>query len=141
MDELVEIYDYVRADLDRVMNFWLKYSHDYKYGGFFNCIDENGTIYDETKYIWLQGRQVWMYSKLYNNLARFKNEKILQSAIDGCKFLMNDSIRNPKTYKCCFSCTRDGQPIKIQRTIFSECFYFMAVSELYIATKNKIYEV
>lgn len=26
--------------------------------GFFNCIGRDGQIYDELKYVWLQGRQV-----------------------------------------------------------------------------------
>ena len=58
MDELnlKSILDYVSQDFDRVISFWLKNSHDHVFGGFFNCIDENGRVYDETKYIWLQAR-------------------------------------------------------------------------------------
>ena len=26
--------------------------------GFYNCLDEDGSVYDTTKYGWLQGRQV-----------------------------------------------------------------------------------
>lgn len=33
-------------------------------------------------------------------------------------------------WKCAFCLTRDGKPVKIQRTIFSECFYILAMDEL-----------
>ena len=83
-----------------------------------------------------------MYAKIYNSVDRYKNnENLLKSSILCAKFLMNDNIRDPITYKCCFSCTRDGKPLKIQRTIFSECFYFMAMSEVYIATRDELYKV
>ena len=32
--------------------------------------------------------------------------------------------------KCAFCLTRDGRVVKVQRTIFSECFYVMAMDEL-----------
>lgn len=50
-------------------------------------------------------------------------------------------VKNPETWKCYFSLTRDGKPLKIQRTIFSECFYLMALSELAIATEEEKYKV
>ena len=139
--ELIEILKFVKEDLDRVVSFWLKYSHDDEFGGFFNCLDEDGKVYDETKYIWLQGRQIWTYCKLYNTIERFKRDDLLTAAIRGAQFLMSDEIRDPKTYKCCFCCTREGKPLKIQRTIYSEVFYFMGLSELYIATRNDKYKV
>jgi hypothetical protein len=30
---------------------------------------EDGSLYDSKKYVWLQGRQVWMFSKLFNGLS------------------------------------------------------------------------
>ena len=52
---------------DRVLPFWEKYSPDHVNGGYFNCLDRDGKVYDTTKYIWLQARQVWMFSKLCRN--------------------------------------------------------------------------
>jgi hypothetical protein len=37
--------------------------------------------------------------------------------------------------------TCDGKPVKIQRTIFCECFYIMAMAGLYQATKEEKYKV
>ncbi|XP_077453667.1 uncharacterized protein LOC144072006 isoform X1 [Stigmatopora argus] len=39
--------------------------------------------------------------------------------------------------KCAFCLTRDGKAVKIQRTIFSECFYIMALDELSRVTGDK----
>lgn len=44
-------------------------------------------------------------------------------------------------WKCAFCLTRDGKTVKIQRTIFSECFYIMAIDELSRVTGDKDMQV
>lgn len=52
--------------------------------GFFTCLDEDGNVFDETKYIWLQARQVWMYMRLRNEVERYKNnEQLYHAAVKG----------------------------------------------------------
>ena len=51
-----------------VMPFWMRHSIDTEHGGFFTCLDNDGSVYDETKYTWLQGRQVFMLSRLFNEV-------------------------------------------------------------------------
>jgi mannose/cellobiose epimerase-like protein (N-acyl-D-glucosamine 2-epimerase family) len=51
--------------LESVIPFWTRHSPDRVNGGFWNCLDRDGSPYDTTKYGWLQGRQVWMLAKLY----------------------------------------------------------------------------
>ena len=82
-------------------------------------MSSEGSSYDSTKYCWLQGRQVWMYCRLYLQLERFRLDSIYQAAVRGGKFL-RDFVKNPDTGKCYFSVTREGKPVKIQRTIFTE---------------------
>ncbi len=48
--------------------------------------------------------------------------------------------KDDDTGKCFFLLTQDGKPIKTQRTIFSESFYTMAMSEMAIATKEEKYK-
>ncbi|XP_056130496.1 N-acylglucosamine 2-epimerase isoform X2 [Lampris incognitus] len=127
----------IGEELDRVVAFWLKYSHDTQ--GFFNCIGSDGKVYDELKYVWLQGRQVWMYCRLYRTLERFRKPEILEAAKAGGAFLQKFA-RVPSSgspWKCAFCLTRDGKAVKIQRTIFSECFYIMAIDELSRVTEDK----
>ena len=54
--------------LDSVLPFWLEKSQDYEYGGYFSCLNRDGSVYDTDKFIWLQGREVWMFAMLYNKV-------------------------------------------------------------------------
>lgn len=53
--------------LDRVLPFWLEHSQDSLCGGYFTCLDRDGSVYDTDKFVWLQGREVWMFAMLYNS--------------------------------------------------------------------------
>ncbi len=110
---------------ERVLPFWERYSPDPVHGGHFNNLDRDGTVYDTTKHIWLQARQVWMFSKLYRMVeARPAWRSIAES---GMNFLINHALRpDGRVY---FSLACDGRPIYQQRKIFTECFYAMALSE------------
>ncbi|XP_012675569.1 N-acylglucosamine 2-epimerase [Clupea harengus] len=121
-----------RSELDSVVDFWLKHSHDKQYGGFFTCVGKDGKVYDELKYVWLQGRQVWMYCRLYRTMERFRRPEILEAAKAGGAFLQRFALvpSSGSPGKCAFCLTRDGRAVKVQRTIFSECFYVMAMDEL-----------
>jgi hypothetical protein len=58
----------------------------------------------------------------------------------GGEFLMKH-FKDPATGKVFFSTTRDGKPTKMQRTIFSEVFYSMAMAGLAKATQQTKYKV
>eukprot|EP00794_Sanderia_malayensis_P007358 gene7358-8178_t len=138
MEELTILREKIEKELANVASFWMSNSHDEKHGGFFNCIYEDGRVYDDLKYVWLQGRQVWMYCRLYNEMNRFQKKKILDAAEKAAKFLMDNVKREDN--RCYFCVTSDGEPVKLQRTIFSECFYVMAMTEVGRATGNKLYK-
>ncbi|XP_072178053.1 N-acylglucosamine 2-epimerase-like [Diadema setosum] len=138
-DQLAHYLEKCESELVRVMDFWLKHSHDEEFGGFFVCLGQDGKVYDETKYCWLQGRQVWTYSKMYNSIPRYHTDQVLNAAKKGGEFLM-EHVKNPANNKCHFAVTRSGEPIKIQRTIFSECFYTIAMAELARATGETKYK-
>jgi N-acylglucosamine 2-epimerase len=57
---------YKNALLNNVIDFWSKKSLDKEYGGYFTCLDREGNVYDTDKFVWLQCRQVWMYSAMFN---------------------------------------------------------------------------
>lgn len=60
--------------------------------------------------------------------------------ISGGEFLLNH-IKRPEDGRCYFQVTAEGQPIKIQRTIFTECFYVIAMAELARASNLSRYKV
>ncbi len=110
---------------ERVIPFWERHSPDHTHGGYFNCLDRDGTIYDTTKHIWLQGRQAWMFSKLYRSVEQ--KPSWLAMARLGIDYLRTHAHRSDgRVY---FSMTAEGKPVYLQRKIFSECFYVMALAE------------
>lgn len=58
----------------------------------------------------------------------------------GGEFLLNH-IKRPEDGRCYFQVTAEGQPIKMQRTIFTECFYVIAMAELARASNLSKYRV
>lgn len=110
---------------ERVIPFWEKHSWDRVDGGFWNCLDRAGRIFDTTKYGWLQGRETWLFSKLYRTVEQ--RPLWLDMARSGAAFLKDKALTRDDRLP--FRMTADGRPISIQRKIFSECFYVMAMAE------------
>jgi len=123
---------YEQELLENVIPFWEKHSPDWKHGGYFNCLDQDGTVYDSTKHIWLQGRQVWIFSKFYRDIES-KPEWLTMARL-GADFLQNYAIREDR--RVYFSVTAAGKPIYQQRKIFSECFSIMALAEFARASEQ-----
>ncbi len=108
-----------------VIPFWENHSPDWENGGFYNCLDEDGSVYDTRKHVWLQGRQTWLFSKLYNSVE--KKENWIKIAESGAQFLRSKAKREDK--RVYFSVDEQGKGLWMQRKIFSECFYIMAMAE------------
>ncbi|HOX74808.1 MAG TPA: AGE family epimerase/isomerase [Bacteroidales bacterium] len=118
-----------------VIPFWEKNSIDKECGGFFTCLDRYGNVFDTDKFIWLQGRQVWLFSAIYNNME--KNNKWLDIAEHGAQFL--DKYGHDKDGNWYFSLNREGKPLVAPYNIFSDCFATMAFGQLAKATGNEHY--
>lgn len=56
--------EYKSELFERIIPFWLEKSQDEEFGGYFSCLDRDGSVFDTDKFIWLQGRQVWMFAML-----------------------------------------------------------------------------
>jgi N-acylglucosamine 2-epimerase len=129
------IEQYKKELLDNVIPFWLTKSQDEKYGGYFSCLDHQGNVYDTDKFIWLQGRQVWLFSMLYNKVE--KRQEWLDCAIQGAEFLKKHG--HDGSYNWYFSLTQEGKPLIEPYNIFSYTFAAMAFGQLSIATNNSDY--
>ena len=121
--------------LTNVLPFWLEKSQDTKFGGYFTCLDRTGNVFDTDKFVWLQGREVWMFSMLYNNLE--KNPEWLKCALQGGEFL--NRFGHDVNYNWYFSLTQEGKPIIEPYNIFSYTFATMAFGQLSKATGNQEY--
>ena len=121
--------------LDNIIPFWLEKSQDTEFGGYFTCLDRFGNVFDTDKFIWLQGREIWLFSMLYNNLE--KNQEWLQCAKQGGEFLKKSG--HDGNFNWYFSLTREGKPIIEPCNIFSYTFAAMAFSQLNKATGDPEY--
>lgn len=126
---------YKKELLDNVMPFWLDKSLDKEYGGYFSCLDREGNVYDTDKFLWMQGREVWMFSKLYNEVE--KKPEWLEAAILGAEFMKKYGHDGDLNWY--FSVTREGKPIIDPYNIFSYTFATMAFGQLSKATGDKEY--
>jgi N-acylglucosamine 2-epimerase len=122
--------------LHNVLPFWLTNSKDDTNGGFFTCLTRDGKVYDTDKFMWLQGREVWCFSYMYNNIAQ-KNEW-LQMALHGANFMEKHGRDDKGNWY--FSLTADGKPLVQPYNIFSDCFATMAFASLDKAAPNERYK-
>lgn len=121
--------------LNNVIPFWENHSKDKEFGGYFTCLDREGNIFDTDKFIWLQGRQVWMFSTLFNKVER--KEQWLDMALNGAMFLQK--YGHDGNLNWYFSLTREGKPLVQPYNIFSDCFATMAFGQLFKATEKEEY--
>lgn len=118
--------------LDDVIPFWSTHSVDWKHGGYFTCLDQKGHVYDTDKFIWLQARQAWTYSMLFNRVD--KRTDWLDIAENGIQFLKN--FGRDEQGQFYFSLTKEGTPLTYSFNIYADCFAALAFAEHYKATGN-----
>jgi N-acylglucosamine 2-epimerase len=119
LDRLAARY---RRDLfESVIPFWMKHSIDREHGGYFTCLDRDGSVFDDRKYMWLNGRQVWMLSRLYNSVE--KRPEWLAAARSGADFLRRHA--RDEQGRCYFALTRDGRPAAFQRKPYGAVFIML----------------
>lgn len=121
--------------LDKVIPFWLDKSQDKEFGGFFTCLERDGSVFDTDKFIWLQGREVWMFATLYNKVE--KKQEWLDAAIQGAEFLKK--YGHDGNLNWYFALDSEGRPLVEPYNIFSYTFAVIAFGQLAIATGNEEY--
>ena len=121
--------------LQQVIPFWMKHSRDNEHGGYFTCLTRTGEVFDKDKFMWLQGRQVWMLSMLYDNVQQ--DPAWLEFAEHGASFLLKHGRDQDGNWY--FSLDRSGRPLMQPYNIFSDCFASMGLAGLYKTTKNDEY--
>ena len=121
---------YARTLRDDVIPFWVRHCPDREQGAYFSCLDRDGSVYDTTKFMWVQWRIVWMLCDLYNKLER--REEWLELAENGLRFLMKHGRDEQGRYY--FALARDGRPMTAPYSVFSECFAVMGCAAYFRAS-------
>lgn len=111
--------------------FWFPRAIDREHGGFLHCFDRDGSLVDEDKSVWAQGRMSWMLLSLY--LDDERRPEWLEWAESGLSFLENHCI-DPADGRMYFHVQRDGKPIRKRRYAYSESFAAIAYAAHAAAT-------
>lgn len=72
---------------ERYLPFWEQGGIDEENGGFMCYLYDDGSVENDRKDIWYQGRGIWVYSYLYNELDR--NPKWLEIAREARDFMVD----------------------------------------------------
>jgi N-acylglucosamine 2-epimerase len=104
--------------------FWLKNSVDREHGGFLFCQDRDGTLIDTDKGLWQQCRFTWLLAELYGTVEQ--RPEWLELARHGLDFVRQHGFdRDGRMF---FVVTREGQPLRKRRYLFTECFAVAALA-------------
>lgn len=122
---LIELYDFYKTQLlTDTVPFWFPRSFDTEHGGFLLMRDEDGSLIDDDKAVWIQGRATWLLATLYNTVEH--KQEWLDGAKLGYEFL--NTYCFDQDGQMFFHVTRDGSPIRKRRYYFSETFYVIAAA-------------
>lgn len=116
---------YRKHVLEDIMPFWDERCIDKVYGGYLTCFDRKGTLTDDRKYIWFQGRQLYIYSLLYNKMA--KNPQWLQNAKQGFEFLVRYGYAGNGRWN--YILDRKGNVLEGTISIFSDFHVLQGIAE------------
>ena len=105
---------YRKQLLGDTVPFWFPRSFDRDYGGYLLMRDHDGTLIDDDKAVWIQGRATWLLATLYNTVE--KRPEWLEGAKLGYAFLIRHCFDSDG--QMFFHVTRDGRPIRKRRYIF-----------------------
>lgn len=130
-EELYEVYRH--SLLDDVVPFWLKHSLDQECGGYLHCLDRDGSVFNTDKGMWVQCRETWLFSKLYNTLESRK--EWLDAARHGFDFIMKYGFDTDG--RMFYAVTRDGRPLRKHPYLYTETFGVIACAEYAKATGDK----
>lgn len=115
-------YHYEHQLLSDTVPFWFPRSIDEEFGGYLLFRDADGTLIDDDKAVWIQGRAAWLLSTLYNTIEA--KPEWLAAAKSGIDFLNQHCF--DADGQMFFHVTREGLPIRKRRYFFSETFAVIA---------------
>lgn len=122
--------------LKDTLPFWLPRAMDREWGGYLTCFDQDGTLLQTDKAVWVQGRFAWLLATLYSTVE--KRSEWLEGAAHGIDFLCNHGFDTDG--RMFFWLTREGRPLRKRRYLFSECFAVMAFAAYAVATGQARYQ-
>ena len=127
--------DWVRAELESCVSFWLEHGMDKEHGGVYTCLTRDGKVFSTDKSVWMQGRCAWTFSYLCRVYG--KKQEWLDAAKSCPDFLEEHCINRTAGDRLYFTVTADGKPLRQRRYCFSEGFYAIGNAEYYGQTGER----
>lgn len=116
--------------LQDVIPFWLKHGMDRVNGGIHTALGRRGELLDSDKSVWFQGRAAWTFANLHNTVE--PRPEWLAAALSCAEFL-HGRCADPSG-KLHFTVTAEGDPLRMRRYVFSECFAAIGFGAVHRAT-------
>jgi N-acylglucosamine 2-epimerase len=133
---LQQILDQYRYDLfTDFIPFMDKYVIDHELGGFMCTVDRDGARISTDKTAWYEGRGIWTYSYLYNNVE--PNPKHLEVARKSVEFLMKNRPSGDNPWPSGFN--KDGAPSGGKPDIYGDLFIANGLQEFSKSKGNEKY--
>lgn len=127
---------YRRHLLEDIVPFWEERMLDSEYGGYYNCFDREGRLYNDIKCGWFVGRNMYMFSSLYNNIE--KRPQWLEAARIGRRFLTEKAMTQGGRLNQMMN--RDGSVINGATSIFTDHFAVKGLFE-YIEAAGSVDDI
>ena len=122
-EELKDLQSFYQKQLlEDTVPFWFPRSVDKEFGGYLLMRDQDGSLIDDDKAVWIQGRAAWLLSTLYNTFE--PRHEWLEASRSGIDFLNEHCFDTDG--RMFFQVTREGKPIRKRRYYFSETFAVIA---------------
>ena len=136
---LEELREHFRHDLfDEFLPFVVEHVVDHEYGGFMCNVDRDGTRASTDKSTWNEGRGIWVFSYLYNNVD--PNPKWLEIAGKSVDFILKTRPAGDTLWHKGF--TRKGVPIGESDTlIYSDLFVANGLQEYSRAAGDEYWDM
>jgi N-acylglucosamine 2-epimerase len=111
--------------VNNTIPFWIEHATDREHGGFTTCLDRRGDLLSPDKPMWVLSRISWLFARLYNDLEPRK--EWLDLARHGIEFIRKYGFdRDGRMF---YAVTREGQPLRKRRYLFTETFGVIALAE------------
>ncbi|MDI9454618.1 MAG: AGE family epimerase/isomerase [Spirochaetota bacterium] len=119
MMELGELKAFYTDHLfNTLVPFWMEEGIDWEKGGFFTCFSNDcERLVSTNKYVWSQGRFLWMLSRLAHEFGsysdRYSRKAYLDAATCGAVFLKERALL--ENGHAAWALNREGKPIAVDR--------------------------
>ncbi len=125
-DERKKLLDiYYDTLFNNFVPWWEKNSIDKEFGGYLTRLERDGNPYSYDKDMWMTGREIWMFSHLYNNFKPV--DKWRNYAKHGLDFMLKYAFKDDG--KMYFRLDREGKPLANVLSLYTEVFASIAIAE------------